>query len=67
MTAFNAHLITALTTFKLGATKRNFIMFNYFQIVKFTSKFRLRITYQKILMAFNFGVTIYIVCKLLSR
>ena len=41
--------------------------FNYFQLVTFTLKFGLRITHQIILMAFNFGVAIYIGGKLISR
>ena len=41
--------------------------FNHFQLIGFTFKFGLRITHQKILMAFNFGVTIHIVGKLISR
>ena len=41
--------------------------FYHFQLVVFTFKFRLRITYQKILMTPNCGVAIYIVCKLISR
>ena len=40
--------------------------FKHFQLVGFTFKFELRITHQKILMAFNFGVAIYIVGKLIS-
>ena len=41
--------------------------FNHIQLVKFTYKFGLRITYQKILITFNFGIAIYIVAKLISR
>ena len=39
--------------------------FNHFQLVGFTFMYKLRITHQKILMAFNFGVAIYIVGKLI--
>ena len=41
--------------------------FNHFQLVGFTFKFGLRITHLIILMAFNFGVAIYIVGKLIFR
>ena len=47
--------------------KKFYCIFNHFQLVVFTFKFRLRITHQKILMAFNFGMAIYIVGKLISR
>ena len=48
--------------------KKFYCTFNHFQLVGFTFKFGLRIiTHQKILMAFNFGVAIYIVGKLISR
>ena len=47
--------------------KKFYCTFNYFQLVGFTFKFGLRITHQIILMAFNFGVAIYIVGKLISR
>ena len=47
--------------------KTIYCTFNYFQLVGLTLKFRLRITHQKIFMAFNFGVAIYIVGKLISR
>ena len=47
--------------------KKFYRTFNLFQLVGFTCKFRLRITHQNILMAFNFGVAIYIVGKLLTR
>ena len=46
--------------------KKFYYTFNHFLLVKFTFKFGLRITHQNILMAFNFGVAIYIVGKLLS-
>ena len=53
---------------KIGRNGNKFYCrFNYFQLVKFTFKFRLRITHQKFLMAFNFGVSIYIVGKLISN
>ena len=45
--------------------KKHYCMFKVFQLAGFTFKFRLRITYQKIIMAFNFGVAIYIVGKLI--
>ena len=47
--------------------KKFYCKFNYFQLVGFTFKFGLRMTHQKILMAFNFYVAIYIVGKLISR
>ena len=47
--------------------KKFYCTFNYFQLVGFKFKFRLRITHQKILMAFNFGVVIYIVVKLIFK
>ena len=47
--------------------KKFYCTCKYFQLDKFTFKFGLRITHQKILLAFNFGVAIYIVGKLLSR
>ena len=47
--------------------KKFYCTFNHFQLVGFTFKFGLRITHQIILMAVNFGVAIYIVCKLISR
>ena len=46
--------------------KKFYCTFNYFQLIGITFKFRLRITHQKILMAFNLGVAIYIVGKLIS-
>ena len=47
--------------------KKFYCTFNHFQLVGFTFKFELRITHQIILMAFNFGVAIYIEVKLISR
>ena len=47
--------------------KKFYCTFNHFQLVEFTFKFGLRITHQKILMAFYFCVAIYIVGKLISR
>ena len=47
--------------------KKFYYTFNHFQLVRFTFKFGLRIIHQNILMAFNFGVAIYIVGNLLSR
>ena len=46
--------------------KKFYCTFNDFKLVGFTFKFGLRITHQIILMAFNFGVAIYIVGKLIS-
>ena len=66
ITVLNAFLITVLTTYKSGVMKNIlYSMFNHFQLVWCTFKFRLRITHQKILMPHNFGVAIYIVCKLI--
>ena len=51
---------------RLGGYKNKFYCtFNYIKLVKFTFKFGLQITHQKMLMAFNFVVAIYIVNKLL--
>ena len=47
--------------------KKFYCTFNHFQLVGFTFKFGLRITHQNILMAFNFGVAIYVVGKLISK
>ena len=47
--------------------KKFYCTFKYFQLDGFTFKFELPITHQNILIAFNFGVAIYIVGKLLSR
>ena len=47
--------------------KKFYCKFNHLQLVGFTFKFGLRITHQIILMAFNFGVAIYIGGKLISR
>ena len=41
--------------------KKFYCTFIHFQLVGFTFKFGFRITHQIILMAFNFGVAIYIV------
>ena len=67
MTAFHALLITALTMSKSGAKEKFYYTFNHFQLVRFTFKFKLRITHQNILMAFIFGVATYIVGKLFFR
>ena len=56
---FGAFLITALTTSKSGATARNFIVGSTtFNLLYLPFKFGLKITHQKILMAFNFGLAI---------
>ena len=47
--------------------KKFYCTFNHFTLVGFTFKFGLQITHQNILMAFNFGVAIYIIGKLISR
>ena len=47
--------------------KKFYYTFNHFQLVGFTFKFGSRITDQKILMAFNCSVAIYIVGQLISR
>ena len=47
--------------------KKYYYTCNYFQLVTFTFKFGLQSTHQKILLAFNFGVAIYLVGKLLSK
>ena len=47
--------------------KKFYCTFSHFQLVGFTFEFGLRITHQIILIAFNFGVAIYIVGKLISR
>ena len=53
---------------KIGRNKKTFhCTFNYFQLVRFTVKFRLRITHQKIIMAVNFGIDLYIVGMLICR
>ena len=68
MTAFGAFLITALSTYKSGAMEKQFYCtFNHFQLVGFTFKVKFRIIHQKIVLAFNFGVAIYIVGKLIFR
>ena len=54
--------------FQIGRNgKKFYCTFNHFQLVGCTFRFRLRITYQKILIPPNFGVAIYIVGKLISR
>ena len=50
-----------------GNGKKFYCTFTHFQLVGLTFKFGLRITHLKILIAFNFGVDIYIVGKLISR
>ena len=54
--------------FQIGGNgKKFYCAFNDFQHVGFTFKVGLRITHQTLLMAFNFGMAIYIVGKLMSR
>ena len=68
MTARSVLLEYGSKNFKIWRTgKKFYCTFNHFQLVEFTFKFGLRIIHQNILMAFNFGVAIYIVGKQLSR
>ena len=48
-------------------TIKFYCTFNHFQLVTFTFKFGLQISYQKIIMALNFCVAIYLVGKLIFR
>ena len=68
MSAFVAFLITAFTMFKSIATQRNFIIrLTTFNLWDLRLILDFWVTHQKILIAFNLGVAIFIVGKLLFK